>query len=102
MSFLSGLSRFFYGLLALLCIAVGMYFAVDNAQPVSPSFGGYTPLTGGVGVWLIGFLLLGFALGFVASLLPRFVERRRVRRLERQLRRAEQALQGLRRQLSGD
>lgn len=102
MLFLSWLSRFCYGLLALVCIAAGMCFAVDNPQNISPSFAGYVLFSGSVGFWLIGFLLLGLSLGFAASLMPFYIERRRVRGLERQLQRAERKLEGLRRQVSGD
>lgn len=102
MSFLRWLSRILFGVLALLCIAVGVYFAVDNPESISPRFAGYTLFPGSVGFWLIGFLLLGALLGFLASLLPYYTERRRVRGLERQLLRTERELQTVRRQVSGD
>ncbi|SDZ86331.1 lipopolysaccharide assembly protein LapA domain-containing protein [Microbulbifer marinus] len=102
MSFLRWLLRLFYGLLALLCIAVGVYFAVDNPDAIAPNFAGYALPSGSVGFWLIGFLLLGLLLGFVVSLVPFYAERRRARGLERQLQRLERELQTVRRQVSGD
>lgn len=102
MAFLRWLSRLLYGFLALLCIAVGVYFAVDNPESISPSFAGYHLPDGSVGFWLIGFLLLGLLLGFLVSLLPYYTERRRARGLERQLLRLERELHTVRRKVSGD
>ena len=102
MSFLRWLLRLFYGLLALLCIGIGVYFAVDNPESISPNFVGYTLPPGSVGFWLIGFLLFGLLLGFIVSLLPLYAERRRARGLERQLLRVERELHTVRRQVSGD
>lgn len=102
MSFLRWLMRLIYGLLALLCIAVGVYFAIDNPDPIAPTFAGYALPARSVGFWLIGFLLLGLLLGFVVSLLPFYAERRRARGLERQLQRLERELHTVRRQVSAD
>lgn len=102
MSFLRWLLRLFYGLLALLCIAIGVYFAVDNPDSIAPSFAGYTMPAGSVGFWLIGALLVGLLLGFIVSLLPFYAERRRARGLERQLQRLERELHTVRRQVSSD
>ena len=102
MSFLRWLLRLFYGLLALLCIGIGVYFAVDNPDSISPNFIGHNLPNGSVGFWLIGFLLIGVLLGFVVSLLPFYGERRRARGLERQLQRTEKELHTVRRQVSGD
>lgn len=102
MSFLRWLLRLFYGLLALLCIAVGVYFAVDNPDTIAPSFAGHTMPPGSVGFWLIGALLAGLLIGFIVSLLPFYAERRRARGLERQLQRLERELYTVRRQVSAD
>lgn len=102
LSFLRWLLRLFYGLLALLCIAIGIYFAVDNPETISPSLGGYALRSGSVGFWLIAFLLFGVLLGFLVSLLPYYAERRRARGLERQMQRLERELYTVRRQVSGD
>ncbi|MGL6160217.1 LapA family protein [Microbulbifer sp.] len=101
MSFLRWLLRLFYGLLALLCIAIGIYFAVDNPDTISPSLGGYTLRSGSVGFWLIAFLLFGVLLGFIVGLLPLHAERRRAQGLERQMQRLERELHTVRRQVSG-
>ncbi|WP_346836736.1 LapA family protein [Microbulbifer sp. SAOS-129_SWC] len=102
MSFLRWLLRLFYGLLALLCIAIGIYFAVDNPDSIVPRFAGQALPAGSVGFWLIGFLLFGVLLGFVVSLLPFYAERRRAAGLERQLQRLERELHTVRRQVSGE
>ena len=102
MSFLRWLLRIFYGVLALVCIAIGIYFAVENPQTISPSFAGLVMPEGSVGFWLIGALLFGVLLGFVVSLLPFYAERRRVRGLQKQLDRTEQELYTVRRKVSGD
>lgn len=102
MSFLRWLLRLFYGVLALLCIAIGVYFAVDNPKLITPSFIGHAMPEGSVGFWLIGALLVGVLLGFIVSLLPFYGERRRARGLERQLHRTEQELYTVRRKVSGD
>ncbi|WP_226876931.1 lipopolysaccharide assembly protein LapA domain-containing protein [Microbulbifer hainanensis] len=102
MSFLRWLLRLFYGLLALLCIAIGVYFAVDNPDTIAPKLAGNTLPSGSVGFWLIGFLLFGLLLGFIVSLLPYYAERRRASGLERQLQRLERELHSVRRQVSGD
>ncbi|MCW8127089.1 LapA family protein [Microbulbifer halophilus] len=102
MSFLRWLLRLFYGLLALLCIAVGVYFAVDNPDTIAPNFAGHAMPPGSVGFWLIGALLVGLLIGFIVSLLPFYAERRRARGLERQLQRLERELYTVRRQVSAD
>ncbi|MCX2842176.1 lipopolysaccharide assembly protein LapA domain-containing protein [Microbulbifer thermotolerans] len=102
MSFLRWLMRLIYGLLALLCFVAGVYFAADNPDVIAPRLAGFALPEGGVGFWLIGFLLIGLLLGFVASLLPFYAERRRARGLERQLQRLERELHTVRRQVSGD
>lgn len=102
MSFLRWMSRLLFGALALVCVALGVYFAVDNPESITPQFGGYTLFPGSVGFWLIGFLLIGALLGFLASLLPYYTERHRVKGLERQLTRTERELQTVRRQVAGE
>ncbi|MEW5250784.1 lipopolysaccharide assembly protein LapA domain-containing protein [Microbulbifer sp. 2201CG32-9] len=102
MSFLHWLLRLCYGLLALFCVVIGVYFSVDNPQSITPTLAGYALPTGSVGFWLIGFLLLGALLGVLAGLPPFYVERRRVHRLERQLRRSEKESHMARRTASGD
>lgn len=102
MSFLRWISRLLFGILALACIALGVYFAVDNPESITPRFAGYPLFAGSVGFWLIGFLLIGALLGFLASLLPYWTERRRVKGLERQLLRTERELHTVRRQVAGD
>lgn len=102
MAFMRWLSRLFIGLLALLCVAMGLYFAVDNPDTVAPSLAGLQLPAGSVGFWLIAFLLIGLLAGFVASLMPWYSERRRARILERQLQRSERELQAVRRKVSGD
>lgn len=77
----------FFGLLALICVALGIYFAVENSQVISPVIAGYSLQSGSVGVWLICMLLLGVLLGFLASLLPIFSQHRRARGLNKQLKR---------------
>nr|WP_237709634.1 LapA family protein [Microbulbifer agarilyticus] len=102
MSFLRWISRLLFGILALVCIALGVYFAVDNPESITPRFAGYPLFAGSVGFWLIGFLLIGALLGFWASLLPYWTERHRVKALERQLLRTERELHTVRRQVAGD
>ncbi|GAA5525352.1 hypothetical protein Maes01_01921 [Microbulbifer aestuariivivens] len=102
MSFLRWLLRLIYGVLALLCIAIGVYFAVDNPQLITPSLIGRALPEGSVGFWLIGALLAGVLLGFIVSLLPLYGERRRAHRLEKKLDRTEQELYTVRRKVSGD
>lgn len=102
MSFLRWLMRLFFGLLALVCIVIGVYFAVDNPDTLAPRLAGYALPEGSAGFWLIGFLLAGLLLGFVVSLLPFYAERRRSHGLERQLQRVERELQTVRRQVAGE
>ncbi|WP_232053703.1 lipopolysaccharide assembly protein LapA domain-containing protein [Microbulbifer sp. GL-2] len=102
MSFLRWLMHFFFGFVALLCVALGIYIAVENPQIISPVIAGYAPFSGSVGVWLIGMLLLGVLLGFLASLLPLFSQRRRARGLSKQLKKLERELQAAHRKVSGD
>ncbi|MCA0900764.1 LapA family protein [Microbulbifer agarilyticus] len=102
MSFLRWISRLLFGILALVCIALGVYFAVDNPESITPRLAGYPLFAGSVGFWLIGFLLIGALLGFLASLLPYWTERHRVKALERQLLRTERELHTVRRQVAGD
>ncbi|MFI2810752.1 MULTISPECIES: LapA family protein [Microbulbifer] len=102
MSFLRWLLRILYGALALICIAIGVYFAVDNPQSIAPRFAGLVMPEGSVGFWLIGALLFGVLLGFIVSLLPLYAERRRVRGLQKQLDRTEEELYTVRRKVSGD
>ncbi|QFT54342.1 lipopolysaccharide assembly protein LapA domain-containing protein [Microbulbifer sp. THAF38] len=102
MSFLRWLMHFFFGLLALICVALGIYFAVENSQVISPVIAGYSLQSGSVGVWLICMLLLGVLLGFLASLLPIFSQHRRARGLNKQLKKMERELQAVHRKASGD
>ncbi|WP_299584978.1 lipopolysaccharide assembly protein LapA domain-containing protein [uncultured Microbulbifer sp.] len=102
MSFLRWLMHFMFGLLALACVALGIYFAVENSQIISPVVAGYALQSGSVGVWLVCVLLLGILLGFLASLLPIFSQRRRVRGLSKQLKKVERELQAAHRKASGD
>ncbi|WHI46382.1 lipopolysaccharide assembly protein LapA domain-containing protein [Microbulbifer sp. JMSA004] len=102
MSFLRWLTRIVYGVVALLCIALGVYFAVANPETVAPNIVGYQLPSGSVGFWLIGFLLLGLLLGFVVSLQPIFIKRRQVRALEKQLKKMERELHSAHRKASGD
>ncbi|GAA5445144.1 hypothetical protein Misp06_03337 [Microbulbifer sp. NBRC 101763] len=102
MSFLRWLMHVFLGFVALLCVALGIYISVENPQIISPVIAGYSPFSGSVGVWLIAMLLLGILLGVLASLLPLFTQRRRVRGLSRQLKKMERELQAAHRKVSGD
>lgn len=102
MSFLRWLMRLVFGLVALLCVAIGFYFAVDNPEQIAPKLAGFALPESSVGFWLIGFLLFGLLLGFIVSLVPFYAERRRARGLERQLTRMEKELQTVRRQVSGE
>ncbi|MCO1334105.1 lipopolysaccharide assembly protein LapA domain-containing protein [Microbulbifer sp. OS29] len=102
MSFLRWLIRIVYGVLALLCIALGIYFAVANPETITPNIVGYQLPAGSVGFWLVGFLLLGLLAGFAVSLQPIYAERRRARVLEKQLKKVERELQTAHRKVSGD
>ncbi|WP_444931670.1 lipopolysaccharide assembly protein LapA domain-containing protein [Microbulbifer sp. SSSA002] len=102
MSFLRWLIRIVYGVVALLCVALGIYFAVANPETIAPNIVGYPLPEGSVGFWLIGFLLLGLLLGFIVSLLPVYAKRRQVKVLEKQLEKMERELRSAHRKVSGD
>ncbi|MFS1524659.1 lipopolysaccharide assembly protein LapA domain-containing protein [Microbulbifer sp. 2304DJ12-6] len=102
MSFLRWLLHIAYGLLALVCVAFGIYFAVENPQVIAPVIAGNALYSGSVGVWLISTLLLGVLLGFLASLLPVYSQRRRVRGLNKQLKKLERELHAAHQKVSGD
>ncbi|MGH1371029.1 MAG: LapA family protein [Cellvibrionaceae bacterium] len=84
-------------LLVLLCgLILGVWFSVENAQPVQVTLLGFSLPQLSVGVWLTAVLLLGAVLGYVISVFPVLKLKNENMSLHRKLKRRDRELEKLR------
>lgn len=79
----------------LLALLLGGAFALENNQTVTVQLWGLPMPELSLGVWLLGFALVGMVLGFLVSFLGYLLLKRRLRSRERQLARQQRELSRL-------
>lgn len=82
-------------ILFLLLLALGISFAVHNADPVTLNYY-FGSITGPLSMMVVVSLAVGAVLGVGTSLLLVFSQRRKVARLQRKLNTCEQEIRNLR------
>lgn len=83
-------------LAALGIIALGVWFAVENSEPVRLVIFGFASPELKLGFWVLSAFLLGAALGIVAGIGPRVGAARKIKRHAAQLKKSEAELSRLR------
>lgn len=89
------MKRLIFLILFLLLLAIGISFAVHNAEPITLNFY-FGSLTGPLSLIVVVALAVGALLGVVTSVLMVFGQRRKAARLQRKLDMCEQEIRNLR------
>ncbi len=84
-------------LLIVLCgLVLGVWFSVENAQPLQVTLLGFSLPSLSAGVWLALVLLLGAVLGYVVSIFPVLKLKNDNMSLSRKLKRRDREIEKLR------
>ncbi len=84
-------------LLVLLCgLILGVWFSVENAQPLAVTILGFSLPKFSVGVWLTAVLLLGAVLGYVISAFSALKLKNENMSLNRKLKRRDREIEKMR------
>lgn len=89
------MKRLFVFLFILVVVVLGLGFAVLNAEPVAVNFY-FGTMDAPLSMVVVFAIVVGAALGVIASLKMVLVQRRRAGKLQRQVQLAEQELKNLR------
>ncbi|UTF60751.1 lipopolysaccharide assembly protein LapA domain-containing protein [Gilvimarinus sp. DA14] len=87
-----------YLALALVAVFFGYLFSLENSSPVAVTLFGFTFPALGLGLWLLGFALIGLLLGMLVTSLPVFVQARKLKSLIKRQQQLEQELRQIRSQ----
>ncbi|MHB8253935.1 MAG: LapA family protein [Acidiferrobacter sp.] len=90
------MKRILYGIIAVLVVFLGLGFAYKNAADVTVRYYGGLAWQAPLAIMLLAVLVLGVALGFIASLNRMVRLRRQLSVVRKQVRHMEQELANLR------
>lgn len=90
---MAGLQKVFIILLVLLLVLVALVFSLNNQMAVSLNFLVFETQPHGVAVWIILSFVVGALIGVLITMLATFRTSVSRRNLQKQLARAEQALE---------
>ena len=82
---MSFLKKILFFLLTIICLILGAWIVLDNAEPVAVVLLGFPISSVPVGIWLLAALLAGCLLGLLASWATVYRQKAHNRYLQKQL-----------------